>query len=91
MKVLTLYFIDEVAKYRDYSAEDEKGEYAHIFEEEYQRYLNEVLELDETPYIKYLKGIAVDRLTAVISPSTRRVKRLADPTVATRGENARAV
>ena len=35
VKVLTLYFIDEVAKYRDYSQPDEKGEYARIFEEEY--------------------------------------------------------
>ncbi len=52
IKVLTLFFIDEVAKYRDYSAADEKGEYARVFEEEYQLYLNEVLDLDETPYIK---------------------------------------
>ena len=53
IKVLTLFFIDEVAKYRDYSAADEKGDYARIFEEEYTQYLNEVLDLDETPYIKY--------------------------------------
>lgn len=39
VKVLSLFFIDEVAKYRDY-CHDEKGEYARIFEEEYQ------LELD---------------------------------------------
>lgn len=37
VKVLTLYFIDEVAKYRDYSQPDEKGEYARIFEEEYNQ------------------------------------------------------
>jgi len=61
IKVLTLFFIDEVAKYRDYTAADEKGEYARVFEEEYQLYLNEVLDLDETPYIQYLKGIAVDK------------------------------
>ncbi|HGN2490713.1 TPA: DEAD/DEAH box helicase family protein, partial [Pseudomonas aeruginosa] len=34
VKVLTLFFIDEVAKYRDYTQADEKGEYARIFEEE---------------------------------------------------------
>ena len=28
IKVLSLFFIDEVAKYRDYSSADEKGEYA---------------------------------------------------------------
>jgi type III restriction enzyme len=72
IKVLTLFFIDEVAKYRDYSA-DEKGEYARIFEEEYSQYLNEVLDLDETPYIKYLKGHSPPkRRTAATSPSTRR-------------------
>lgn len=37
IKVLSLFFIDEVAKYRDYDAEDEKGEYAKWFEEEYDR------------------------------------------------------
>ena len=37
IKVLSLFFIDEVAKYRDYSQADEKGEYACIFEQEYQR------------------------------------------------------
>jgi type III restriction enzyme len=39
LKVLTLFFIDEVAKYRQYDAEGNavKGEYARIFEEEYRR------------------------------------------------------
>lgn len=37
IKVLTLFFIDEVAKYREYDAEGnpKKGVYAQIFEEEY--------------------------------------------------------
>jgi type III restriction enzyme len=39
IKVLTLFFIDEVAKYRRYDADGNvvKGEYASIFEEEYRR------------------------------------------------------
>jgi type III restriction enzyme len=39
IKVLTLFFIDEVAKYRQYDADGNvvKGEYARIFEEEYRR------------------------------------------------------
>jgi type III restriction enzyme len=61
IKVLTLFFIDQVVKYRDYSAADEKGDYALIFEEEYSQYLNEVLGLDETPYIKNLKGIKPEK------------------------------
>jgi type III restriction enzyme len=36
VKVLTLFFIDEVAKYRDYARPTRKGEYARIFEEEYR-------------------------------------------------------
>ena len=31
VKVLTLYFIDEVVKYRDYSAPDEKGEHLWLY------------------------------------------------------------
>lgn len=39
IKVLTLFFIDEVAKYRQYDEDGNavKGEYAAIFEEEYRR------------------------------------------------------
>ncbi len=88
VKVLTLYFIDEVVKYRDYSQPDEKGEYARIFEEEYQLYLNEVLDQDETPYTKYLKGIPVDNTHSGYFSIDKKSKRLADPTVAARGENA---
>ena len=88
VKVLTLYFIDEVVKYRDYGAPDEKGEYARIFEEEYQLYLNEVLDLDETPYIKYLKGISADKTHSGYFSIDKKSKRLADPRVAVRGDNA---
>ena len=88
VKVLTLFFIDEVVKYRDYGAPDEKGEYARIFEEEYQLYLNEVLDLDETAYIKYLKGISADKTHSGYFSIDKKSKRLADPTVAARGENA---
>ncbi|MBJ2270269.1 DEAD/DEAH box helicase family protein [Pseudomonas sp. MF6772] len=88
IKVLTLFFIDEVAKYRDYSAADEKGDYARIFEEEYRQYLNEVLDLDETPYIKYLKGIDAGRTHSGYFSIDKKTKRLADPDVEKRGENA---
>ena len=88
IKVLTLFFIDEVAKYRDYAASDEKGEYARVFEEEYQLYLNEVLDLDETPYIQHLKRIAVDKTHSGYFSIDKKTKRLADPDVEKRGENA---
>lgn len=60
IKVLSLFFIDEVAKYRDYDREDTLGEYARIFEEEYFLARNEVLgELKLDPatdaYQRYLE------------------------------------
>lgn len=88
IKVLTLFFIDKVAMYRDYSKADEKGDYARVFEEEYNQYLNEVLDLDETPYIKYLKDIPADKTHSGYFSIDKKSKRLADPKVAARGENA---
>ncbi len=87
VKVLTLYFIDEVAKYRDYSQPDEKGEYARIFEEEYNLYLNEMLDLDETPYVKYLKGITAERTHSGYFSIDKKTKRDVDPSIAKTGEN----
>ena len=42
IKVLSLFFIDEVARYRKYDANGNpvKGDYARIFEEEYRRFAN---------------------------------------------------
>ncbi|MDR2364928.1 MAG: hypothetical protein LBD68_03620, partial [Zoogloeaceae bacterium] len=88
VKTLTLFFIDEVARYRDYAAADEKGEYARVFEEEYNQYLNEILDLDETPYVKYLKGIPVEKTHSGYFSIDKKTRRLTDPKVATRGENA---
>ncbi|KAB2309547.1 restriction endonuclease subunit R [Betaproteobacteria bacterium SCN2] len=88
VKVLSLFFIDEVAKYRDYSAPDEKGEYARIFEEEYTQHLNEVFDLDETSYIKYLKGIPAEKTHSGYFSIDKKTKRLIDPDVEKRGENA---
>ena len=60
IKVLTLFFIDKVAKYRVYTdAGDEGGEYAKIFEEEYRDCLNELGLLAQPEYKKYLDKIGV--------------------------------
>jgi type III restriction enzyme len=88
IKVLTLFFIDEVVKYRDYSIADEKGDYARIFEEEYSQYLNEVLDQDETQYIEYLKGIDASRTHSGYFSIDKKTKRMADSDVEKRGENA---
>lgn len=41
IKVLSLFFIDEVSKVRDKDREDGRGEYLRIFDEEYKRIINE--------------------------------------------------
>lgn len=88
IKVLSLFFIDEVVKYRDYAQQDEKGEYARIFEEEYKLYLNDVLELEETPWSKHLKSIAVEKTHSGYFSIDKKSKRLIDPDEEKRGENA---
>ena len=61
IKTLSLFFIDEVAKYRKYDEEGNEinSEYGEIFEQEYLDILNEYLTLFNTPYEQYLRGIEV--------------------------------
>ncbi len=63
VKTLSLFFIDEVAKYRQYGEDGEriKGEYARVFEEEYNAILNERLSMYDGDYRRYLEGIATHR------------------------------
>ena len=62
IKTLSLFFIDEVAKYRQYDADgnEQLGEYGQMFEEEYFHILNERLTLENTPYQKYLREFCSD-------------------------------
>lgn len=57
IKTLSLFFIDEVAKYKDYDAIDEKGAYALMFEEEYENIVRDRLTdtLLDAEYRKYLE------------------------------------
>ena len=91
IKVLSLFFIDEVVKYRDYSQADKQGEYARIFEEEYEQlkndYLNE-LALDNQDYRKYLNDIAVEKTHSGYFSIDKKTKNLKDPKFKTRGEEA---
>lgn len=80
VKVLTLFFIDEVAKYRQYDEGDEVlGEYARIFEEEYNHQLNQVLTLEDTEYNRYLKGISASDTHNGYFSIDKKSKRLVDP------------
>ena len=62
IKSLSLFFIDEVAKYRQYDADGNEvlGEYGKIFEEEYLNVLNDYITVFDTPYQKYLKFMCSD-------------------------------
>ena len=58
IKVLSLFFIDEVAKYRQYDEDGNEvnGLYGKIFEEEYNNIINEYITLFDSDYVKYLKS-----------------------------------
>lgn len=89
IKVLSLFFIDEVAKYRSYNeAGEQAGEYALMFEEEYNAQLNEVLTLEDTPYNRYLTGIEAGRTHNGYFSIDKKTKRLVNPDVKARGESA---
>lgn len=59
IKTLSLFFIDEVAKYRQYDEDGNEllGEYGKIFEEEYIDVLNKYKTMENTPYQKYLNDM----------------------------------
>ena len=60
IKTLSLFFIDEVAKYRQYDADGNEvlGEYGRVFEEEYIAVLNEYRHMLNPAYLSYLDGIS---------------------------------
>lgn len=67
IKVLSLFFIDEVANYREYDAAGQpvNGKYARMFEEEYEDIVgNPQLSIGEDDYIKYLNSIKASKTHA---------------------------
>lgn len=86
IKVLSLFFIDEVAKYRVYdNDEDSNGEYAKYFEEEYQNAVKD-LQTKLTPkYQEYLNSIDVkDTHNGYFSKDKN--KKFINPKIKTTGE-----
>ena len=63
IKVLSLFFIDEVAKYRQYdeNGNEINGEYGRMFEEEYNKVVNDYLTLFDTPYVRFLQSTSAER------------------------------
>ena len=62
IKTLSLFFIDEVAKYRQYDENGDEllGEYGEMFEQEYTSILNDNLTMFDTDYQKYLRSTCSD-------------------------------
>lgn len=85
IKVLSLFFIDQVAKYRRYDdGVEQPGEYALIFEEEYKDALNEIPLLLDEPYRNYLNGIKAEKTHNGYFSIDKKSNRLVDPTVRAR-------
>lgn len=61
IKCLSLFFIDEVAHYRQYDEDGNEvlGDFGVMFEQEYTNILNDYITLLESPYIDYLRSIEV--------------------------------
>ena len=93
IKTLSLFFIDEVAKYRDYEREDTLGEYARVFEEEYEAvladYLGE-LDLDEAAerFRDHVQAIPVRSTHEGYFSIDKKTKQLVDGKIAARGDFA---
>ena len=83
IKVLSLFFIDSVDKYRIYDESNNalQGEYASWFEEEYQKAIDQIMN-DSDEYTNYLKQFSkneihagyfsIDRKGLSINPSLKR-------------------
>jgi len=88
IKTLSLFFIDSVEKYRKYNEnnEAEKGIYAQIFEEEYQRIKSQLMTTlqnsfsdHDLEYYTYLKNIEVEDTHTGYFSIDKTTKRLVNP------------
>lgn len=67
IKVLSLFFVDEVAHYREYDAigQSRNGIFATMFEEEYRDILGNLQqEINDAAYMEYLESIPIDQTHA---------------------------
>jgi type III restriction enzyme len=93
IKTLSLFFLDEVAKYRDYTLEDTLGEYARVFEEEYDAVLADYFgppDLDEAAerYRKHVEAIPVRSTHEGYFSIDKKTGHAIDGKIAARGEFA---
>lgn len=81
IKVLSLFFIDEVAKYKQYDAAGQavNGPYADIFEEEYKSAIDAMqAEFGEDDYFRYLSSISAGQTHAGYFSIDKKSHRLVD-------------
>ena len=82
IKVLSLFFIDEVAKYKKYDEHGNAvgGVYAQVFEEEYKAIVGSMqLQLGDSPeYLKYLDSIPAEKTHAGYFSIDRKSGRMID-------------
>ena len=89
IKVLTLFFIDEVAKYRRYDDQGEvPGEYAKIFEEEYESCQRELGLLLHPEYQQYLNRIKANQTHNGYFSIDKKTKHMVDPVTGQRSTEA---
>lgn len=80
IKTLSLFFIDEVAKYRQYDENGQEllGEYGKIFEEEYLGIMNEHRTLFDPAYMAYLDAADVRSVHCGYFSIDKKTKRSVD-------------
>jgi type III restriction enzyme len=89
IKVLSLFFIDEVAKYKQYDDAGTafNGEYAQIFEEEYNAVLADwQLATDEDEYLAYINNIKADKTHAGYFSIDKKSNRMTNSKIGDRKE-----
>ena len=90
IKVLSLFFIDEVAKYKQYDAAGLafNGLYADIFEEEYKQVIGnlQIAISDADEYLKYLDGITAEDTHAGYFSIDKKSHRMIDSKLGDRRE-----
>ncbi len=80
IKVLTLFFIDEVAKYRKYDEHSQvDGDYAEMFMEEYKACLDDLDLSDRHEYQKYLNQHDVNQIHNGYFSIDKKTKQYVDP------------
>ncbi len=89
IKVLSLFFIDSVGKYRAYDEDGQpmQGDYAKIFEEEYSNEINNYLNLFNQEYSDYVSKTNAEKATKLYVPKEHKYKEYLERDTAERVHN----